>query len=44
VQTDVPRAPGLGLLLEQCHFESYNRKYGHDGSRNPILFNQYKVS
>jgi tRNA pseudouridine38-40 synthase len=24
---DVPRAPGLGLLLEQVHFDKYDKKY-----------------
>lgn len=24
---DVPRAPGLGLLLEQLHFENYDSKF-----------------
>ncbi|XP_053136229.1 pseudouridylate synthase 1 homolog isoform X2 [Hemicordylus capensis] len=30
-KVDVPKAPGLGLVLEQVHFEKYNRRFGNDG-------------
>ena len=30
-KVETPKAPGLGLVLEQPHFVSYNRKYGNDG-------------
>lgn len=33
---DIPRAPGLGLMLEEVHFDRYNRKYGGDGQHEPI--------
>lgn len=33
---DVPKAPGLGLMLEEVHFEKYNRKFGGDGHHEPI--------
>lgn len=33
---DVPKAPGLGLMLEEAHFDRYNRKYGGDGHHEPI--------
>lgn len=33
---DVPKAPGLGLMLEEVHFERYNRKYGGDGHHEPL--------
>lgn len=33
---DVPKAPGLGLMLEEVHFERYNRKYGGDGQHEPL--------
>ena len=26
---DVPKAPGLGLVLEQIHYDGYNQKHGH---------------
>lgn len=37
---DVPIAPGLGLLLEQVHYDTYNRKYTGDGSREPLLWEE----
>lgn len=33
---DVPKAPGLGLMLEEVHFDRYNRRYGGDGQHEPI--------
>ena len=33
---DIPRAPGLGLLLEEVHYDQYNKKYGGDGDHEPI--------
>lgn len=33
---DIPKAPGLGLMLEEAHFDRYNRKYGGDGYHEPI--------
>ncbi|XP_060048692.1 pseudouridylate synthase 1 homolog isoform X2 [Erinaceus europaeus] len=33
---DVPKAPGLGLVLERVHFEKYNQRYGHDGLHEPL--------
>ncbi|XP_077232193.1 uncharacterized protein LOC143867347 [Tasmannia lanceolata] len=33
---DVPKAPGVGLMLEEVHFERYNRRYGGDGQHDPI--------
>lgn len=35
---DVPKAPGLGLLLEQVHYDKYNRRYGGDGVHAPITW------
>ncbi|XP_013383207.1 tRNA pseudouridine synthase A isoform X2 [Lingula anatina] len=28
---DIPKAPGLGLLLEKLHYDAYNKRYGKDG-------------
>jgi hypothetical protein len=28
LQVDVPRAPGLGLVLEQTHYAQYDVRYG----------------
>lgn len=33
---DVPKAPGLGLVLERVHFEKYNQRFGHDGVHEPL--------
>ncbi|XP_054450312.1 pseudouridylate synthase 1 homolog isoform X2 [Pteronotus mesoamericanus] len=33
---DVPKAPGLGLVLERVHFETYNRRFGRDGLHEPL--------
>ncbi|XP_036385786.1 tRNA pseudouridine synthase A [Megalops cyprinoides] len=35
-KVDVPKAPGLGLVLEQVHFEKYNLRYGADGLHQPL--------
>ena len=37
---DVPIAPGLGLLLEEVHYERYNKKYGGDGIHEPLLWDE----
>ncbi|XP_077015640.1 pseudouridylate synthase 1 homolog [Tamandua tetradactyla] len=33
---DVPKAPGLGLVLERVHFEKYNQRFGGDGLHEPL--------
>merc|ERR1719383_878453 len=33
---DIPRAPGLGLVLEEIHYERYNKRYGSDGIHEPL--------
>merc|ERR1719383_394620 len=33
---DIPRAPGLGLILEEIHYDRYNVRYGSDGIHDPI--------
>ncbi|KFW78309.1 hypothetical protein N305_06837, partial [Manacus vitellinus] len=35
-KVDVPKAPGLGLVLERGHFEKYNRRFGNDGLHEPL--------
>lgn len=37
---DVPKAPGLGLMLEEVHFDKYNRKFGGDGHHEPLEWNE----
>ena len=37
----IPKAPGLGLLLERPVFESYNAKSAKQHGRDPIDFERY---
>ncbi|XP_023259170.1 tRNA pseudouridine synthase A [Seriola lalandi dorsalis] len=30
-KVDVPKAPGLGLILEKVHFDRYSKRFGGDG-------------
>lgn len=39
-KVDVPKAPGLGLVLERVHFERYNRCFGSDGFHEPLDWNR----
>jgi tRNA pseudouridine38-40 synthase len=36
----MPQAPGLGLVLEQVHYERYNKKYGEDGVHEALEFKE----
>ncbi|KAF6200247.1 hypothetical protein GE061_006550 [Apolygus lucorum] len=33
---DIPIAPGLGLVLEEVHYDRYNQRYGSDGMHEAI--------
>lgn len=35
-RVDLPIAPGLGLVLEEPHYDKYNKKYGSDGIHVPL--------
>ncbi|XP_005987239.1 tRNA pseudouridine synthase A [Latimeria chalumnae] len=35
-KVDVPKAPGLGLVLDKVHFEKYNKRFGNDGFHEPL--------
>ncbi|KAM8960731.1 pseudouridylate synthase 1 homolog [Pelodytes ibericus] len=35
-KVDIPKAPGLGLVLEKVHFEKYNRRFGNDGLHDSL--------
>lgn len=39
-KVNVPRAPGLGLLLEFVHYIRYNHRYGQDGVHESLLWEQ----
>ncbi|EEP75960.1 hypothetical protein UREG_00807 [Uncinocarpus reesii 1704] len=38
----IPKAPGLGLLLERPIFDTYNKKATKDLGKNPIDFSKYE--
>lgn len=37
---DLPVAPGLGLVLEEVHYEYYNQRYGKDGYHEPLVWSE----
>ena len=39
-KVDVPKAPGLGLVLERVHFDKYNQRFGNDGLHEPLDWTQ----
>ncbi|ESO05692.1 hypothetical protein HELRODRAFT_154673 [Helobdella robusta] len=41
-KVDIPKAPGLGLVLDQLHYNAYNKKFGTDGMHEAIEWSQYK--
>ena len=41
-RVDIPKAPGLGLMLDKLHYDSYNRKFGNDGMHQPLDWDDYK--
>ncbi|XP_061171097.1 pseudouridylate synthase 1 homolog isoform X1 [Saccostrea echinata] len=41
-KVDVPKAPGLGLLLDELYFDGYNKKWGRDGLHEPVEWTQYE--
>ncbi len=36
LRIDVPRAPGLGLMLDEVHFDRYNQRFGDDGMHEKL--------
>ncbi|KAI1303047.1 tRNA pseudouridine synthase A [Halotydeus destructor] len=38
---DIPKAPGLGLMLEQVHYDKYNERYGGDGEHEEIIWTDF---
>jgi tRNA pseudouridine38-40 synthase len=34
----IPQAPGLGLVLDNVHYERYNERYGSDGHHEILTF------
>lgn len=35
---DIPMAPGLGLVLDQAHYDGYNNRYGDDGMHDQLVW------
>jgi len=41
-RVDIPRAPGLGLVLDRTHYDLYNKRFGSDGIHKAIDWENYK--
>ncbi|XP_054468853.1 tRNA pseudouridine synthase A [Anoplopoma fimbria] len=39
-KVDVPKAPGLGLVLERVHYDRYNKRFGGDGLHERLDWDQ----
>jgi hypothetical protein len=35
---DIPKAPGVGLMLDYVHYQRYDKKFGSDGMHDPITW------
>lgn len=40
---DLPVAPGLGLILEEVHYERYNQRFGKDGIHEPLDWSEVEA-
>lgn len=40
---DIPRAPALGLFLDNVYYKWYNRTYGNDGIHEKLDWMEYEV-
>ena len=38
MRIDVPRAPGLGLVLDEIHYDRYNRRFANDGIHESLTW------
>ena len=36
----IPKAPGLGLVLEYVHYDRYNYRYGEDGVHEKLVWDE----
>lgn len=43
-KVDVPKAPGLGLVLERVHFDRYNKRFGGDGLHERLEWDREEES
>ncbi|XP_077982356.1 pseudouridylate synthase 1 homolog [Glandiceps talaboti] len=39
---DIPKAPSLGLMLENVHFDPYNKRYGNDGIHEALSWDDHE--
>ncbi|KAK2964430.1 putative tRNA pseudouridine synthase 1 [Blattamonas nauphoetae] len=39
----VPLAPSVGLFLDRCHFDQYNKKFAGDSAHPQLIFNQPEI-
>jgi tRNA pseudouridine38-40 synthase len=37
---DIPKAPGVGLVLDHVHYERYNKRYGSDGMHQSLTWDE----
>lgn len=44
IRLDIPMAPGLGLVLDQVHYDGYNNRYGDDGTHEQLLWDDEEPS
>ncbi|CAG7823342.1 unnamed protein product, partial [Allacma fusca] len=35
---DIPKAPGVGLMLDYVHYQRYDQRFGSDGMHDPITW------
>ncbi|RWS00150.1 pseudouridylate synthase-like protein, partial [Dinothrombium tinctorium] len=38
---DIPKAPALGLMLEEARFERYNKRFSGDGIHEGLIWSEY---
>ncbi|KAG1691495.1 Cell division cycle protein 23 [Nymphon striatum] len=41
-QMDIPKAPGLGLILEEVHYDVMNERQKGDGIHVPLVWHEYE--
>lgn len=42
MKMDIPKAPGMGLFLDELFFQGYNNKFGNDGMHEPLVWDKYR--
>ena len=44
MRIDIPRAPGLGLMLDEIHYERYNKRFANDGIHESLTWENVEDS